>query len=128
MAQRASAAEQGAGAKKRHAQPPVVPYRQTANKHFQRALDVQLHGCPLNWEAVVGHDVQIAAARMADAMALLKELAVRLWPVSQQLHAVQHPDVHSVNPRVHLALFAVCVVLLACGKASPHVSAPCRML
>ncbi|CAE7449963.1 unnamed protein product, partial [Symbiodinium microadriaticum] len=124
MAQRASAADQGAVASKRHALPPVVPYGQTADSHFRCALDVQLHGCPLDWEAVVDHDVQFAAASMAtdlarlrriraDAMALLKELAVRLWPVSQQLHAVQHPDVHSVNPRVHLALFAVCVVLLA---------------
>ena len=124
MAQRASAADQGAAANKRHALPPVVPYGQTADGHFARALDVQLHGCPLDWEAVVDHDVQFAAASMAtdlarlrrtraDAMELLKELARRLSPVSQRLHAVQHPDVRSVNPHVHLALFAVCVVLLA---------------
>ncbi|CAE7613702.1 unnamed protein product, partial [Symbiodinium necroappetens] len=124
MARRASAADQGAVANKRHAVPPVVSDGQTADSHFRCALDVQLHGCPLDGEAVVDHDVQFAAASMAtdlaslrriraDAMALLKELALRLWPVSQQLHAVQHQDVHSVNPRVHLALFAVCVVLLA---------------
>ena len=124
MAQRASAAEQGAAVNKRNALPPVVPYGQTADNHFRLPVQAQCTGCPLDWEAAVDHDVQFAASCVtgnldrlrrtrADALELLKELSRRLWPVSQALHSVQHPDVHSVNQQVHLALFAVCTVLFA---------------
>ena len=110
--------------------------------------------CPLDWEAVVDHDVQFAASSIttdlarlrtlrADALDLVKELSRRLWPVSQRLRVAQHPDVRSVNCNVHLALFAVCVGRRAsctasrlwgtsrhagCGRASLLPFALCKMV
>ncbi|CAE7355581.1 unnamed protein product [Symbiodinium sp. CCMP2456] len=77
--------------------------------------------CPLDWDAVVESDINLKMAEglstfsyiREDAMAFLRELARRLQDTSDQLRELQHPEVRKVNPKVHLALFAVLVASMS---------------
>ena len=118
MAQRAGTADQSTSVNKKTALPPVIPFNCSADDHFRQSLFVQRHGTPLDWSAPVEPDVAYAASCMAhplsevrarreSGISWMREPSRRLQPVTVVARRLQHPDVASVNPHVHLALFAV---------------------
>ena len=61
----------------------------------------------------------------AGSLGWFQELSRILQPVTEMAQATQRPDVAAANPRVHLALLAVLVVLLPwlAGASQPLDSA-----
>ena len=124
MAQRAGTADQSTSVNKKTALPSVIPFGCSADDQFRHSLFVQRNGTPLDWDAPVEPDVVYAASCMAEPLnkvrarresgiSWMRELSRRLQPVTAHARRLQHPDVALVNPHVHLALFAVIIVLMA---------------
>ena len=133
MLQRAASQAQSGAAARKSAIAPLVSFGLSPDEHFAAASFCQVSGSPLTWPPPLDCDLHFAAHCMAQGpdvvlkfrhenLRVFEELSRRLWPISEFLHSTQLPDVFGVNPKVHLCLIAVLVVLFAWPDTTfPHL-------
>ena len=133
MLQRAASQAQSGAAARKSSIAPLVSFGLSPDEHFAAASFCQVSGSPLTWPPPLDCDLHFAAHCMAQGpdavsnfrhenLCVFEELSRRLWPISEFLHSTQLPEVFGVNPKVHLCLIAVLVVLFAWPDTTfPHL-------
>lgn len=116
-------AEQAGAASRRLALPPVVPFNLSPEQHFAAPVQVQCHGCPLDFPAPVDRDLQYVSWLMVESYSTLSQLretalwclrclAERLQGVTDHIRSQQAEALKLVNPQVHFALLALMIGVL----------------